>query len=564
MGWNMLVIQPVLHRHDRPCYRKRLMSRGLTTFLVLVGLSACSVDLPLYLNWDAGLRDGDEGRGDATVDASAVDGDPSAPRVLSTNPGPDATGVEPSIALSASFSVDMDPATIDANSFVVTRDGVPLSGAVTYDVGARTATFVPDGRLSLLQPYQAKISTEAASLTGTAMANDHTWVFKIREGLWGTPTLIETDDAGNAAAPRVATDGAGNAIAVWYQSNGSQTNIRANRYAPDTGWSTATPIETNATADPTYPDPQVAVSPDGNAIAVWFESDGTRTNIWANRYVIGVGWGTAALIETDNTDSASRPEVAVDSAGNAFAVWQQSDGTRTNIWANRYVAGSGWASAVLIETENLQGAVSADVDIDANGNAIAVWSQANASVRFSIWANRYVAGSGWGIATKIETDDTGNASSPRVGFDSDGNAIAVWQQHDGTRFNILANRYETASGWGTATLIETGDGTAQAADIAVDRHGNAFAIWRQSDGTQDNLWVARYAVGSGWGTPEVIETDNGIVASGELAFDGADNAVAVWFQSDGTRNNIWANRYVNGSGWGAAGLIESRQRRTRK
>ncbi len=47
-------------------------------------------------------------------------------------------------------------------------------------------------------------------------------------------------------------------------------------------------------------------------------------------------WGTAVLIETDNAGSAYSPQIAVDAGGNAWAVWEQSDGTRYSIWANRY------------------------------------------------------------------------------------------------------------------------------------------------------------------------------------------------------------------------------------
>jgi hypothetical protein len=47
----------------------------------------------------------------------------------------------------------------------------------------------------------------------------------------------------------------------------------------------------------------------------------------------GPHWRTAQLIETDDAGS---PQVAADAAGNALAVWQQSDGTRISIWANRY------------------------------------------------------------------------------------------------------------------------------------------------------------------------------------------------------------------------------------
>ena len=107
-------------------------------------------------------------------------------------------------------------------------------------------------------------------------------------------------------------------------------------------WQLAERIEADAAND--LDDPQVAMDATGNAIAVWEQSDGTRVNIWTNRYTAGVGWGTAQLIENDNAGDATAPAIGTDAAGNAVAVWQQSDGTHTNVYANRYVAGAGWAN----------------------------------------------------------------------------------------------------------------------------------------------------------------------------------------------------------------------------
>ena len=82
-------------------------------------------------------------------------------------------------------------------------------------------------------------------------------------------------------------------------------------------------------------DPQVSFDSAGNAIAVWYQSDGTYLRIYANRYVAGTGWGSAAAIET-NPNNADYPQVSFDSAGNAIAVWFQSDGTYDRIYANRF------------------------------------------------------------------------------------------------------------------------------------------------------------------------------------------------------------------------------------
>ena len=132
--------------------------------------------------------------------------------------------------------------------------------------------------------------------------------------------------------------------------------------------------------------------------------------------------------------------------------------------------------------------------IDADGNVVAVWEQYDGT-RYNIWSNRYTTSTGlWGTAELIEANNTGNAYDPQVAIDADGNAVAVWRQYDGTRYNILSNRYTASTGlWGTAALIETDDaGGAYVPQVAIDADGNAVAVWRQSDGTRDNIWSNMY------------------------------------------------------------------------
>ena len=380
---------------------------------------------------------------------------------------------------------------------------------------------------------------------------------------WGMATLIETDNAGGAGSPQLAYDASGNALAVWTQSDGTRNNIYANRFtAATSSWGTAALIETEnlGNAD----SPQLAYDASGNALAVWEQTDGTHSNIWANRFTAATSsWGTATLIETDNLGGAFKPQIAFDAGGNALAVWQQSDGARYNIYANRFTAATNsWGTAALIETDNAGGAFIPQFAFDASGNALAVWTQSDGT-RFNIWANRFSAAtSSWGTAALIETDNAGNALNPQIAFDAGGNALAVWHQTDGTRTNIWANRFTAAtSSWGTAALIETDNfGGAFDPQIAFDASGNALAVWRQSDGTRSNIWANRFtAATSSWGTAALIETENlGSAGDPQIAFDGSGNALAVWRQSDGTRSNIWANRFTAAtSSWGTAALIET-------
>jgi hypothetical protein len=288
--------------------------------------------------------------------------------------------------------------------------------------------------------------------------------------------------------PQVAVDVGGNAIAVWEEFDGNNLNIYSGRYVAGIGWGTIEPIET-ATGHARFP--QVAVDGGGNAVAVWTQLEGGIYSIWSNRYVAGAGWGTAELIETDNAGDAEPPQVAVDVGGNAVAVWRQDDGTRENIWSNRYVAGSGWGTAELIETDNAGDAGYPHVAV-GGGSAVAVWKQSDGT-RDNIWSNRYVAGAGWGTAELIETDNSGSSGRPHVAIDGGGNAVAVWSQSDRTSYSIRSNRYVAGSGWDTPELITDYTGAAYQLQVAVDGSGNAVAVWAQSNGSRYNIWSNRYA-----------------------------------------------------------------------
>ena len=221
-----------------------------------------------------------------------------------------------------------------------------------------------------------------------------------------------------------------------------------------------------------------------------------RYRVAASRYSAGI-WSGVQLIDNGSGDAAI-PKIAVDVHGNAIAVRDQYDGVATNdIIANRYVAGlgGGWGTAAPIET-GVGAAFDPAIAVDANGNAIVVWEQSDGTTD-NIVANRYSAGA-WGTAQLIENDNAGHALFPQVTVDAMGNAIAVWEQFDGTTWNIVANRY-SAGTWGTAQLVETRNaGDAHSPQVAVDASGNAIAVWYQdSDPNPSNdnndIWANCFA-----------------------------------------------------------------------
>lgn len=388
--------------------------------------------------------------------------------------------------------------------------------------------------------------------------------FSSVEIAWGSAIQIENDNTGNAENPTVAFDSQGNAITVWHQNDGTRYNIWANHFNKVNNlWAGAMLIETDNTGDAYQP--KITFDNNGNAMAVWRQLKNNLFNIWGNRFdAHSNSWGSATLIETNNTGHAFNPQIAFDNNGNANAVWYQYNGTLYNIWTNRFDKNNNrWGTATLIETNNAGHALNPQIAFDSNGNAISVWQQHDGT-RYNIWANHFDSTSNrWHSATLIETDNAGNASSPQIAFDDNGNAIVVWNQTDGSHYNIWANRFDGSfNSWHTATLIETDNaGNASSPQIAFDSSGNAMAVWQQYDGTHINIWANRFNVNNNrWSNPTLIEAGNvGNASSPQISFDDNGNAMTVWNQSDGgDHNNIWANRFdINSQSWQTATLIET-------
>lgn len=385
-----------------------------------------------------------------------------------------------------------------------------------------------------------------------AVAVDHAGnvaaVWSQSDGLWARRCAPEggcsdadliSHSAATVDVPEDATlamDAVGNAVAVWSQAF-DQNNIFSNRYTPSSGW--GVPQRLDDRSGEAF-SPHVSMGADGIAVAVWAQFDGVRDDVWSSRYAPREGWSSARTIGTADATRVSGPRVAVGVDGHAMAVWAQSDDTRFSIWSTRYTPSSGWADAAQIETSNAGDARAPQVAVDPQGDAVAVWHQSNGA-RSDIWANRYTPSGDWGEAERIEGEEEGDALNPQLGVDSHGAALVVWVQLDVSP-GIWSNRYAPSNGWGTAARID-GD-EAREPRIAVERTGDAVAVWKKLDGGGDHIWSSWYSAGSAWGAAAAIDGDAiGAANSPRVSMNPSGDAVAVWTVFGGSGAGIWSNRW---------------------
>jgi hypothetical protein len=110
--------------------------------------------------------------------ATGATADTTRPRVTitvpaTTSPGP--TGAAPAnTAITATFTEEMAPATINGGSFTLTCPApcVAPAGTVSYTVGTRTAVFTPSAALAAGTNYTAIITSAAMDLAGNALAGN--------------------------------------------------------------------------------------------------------------------------------------------------------------------------------------------------------------------------------------------------------------------------------------------------------------------------------------------------------------------------------------------------------
>ncbi len=135
----------------------------------------------------------------------------TAPTVTLTNPASASSTAPLNAAVNATFSEDMNPATVIApGTFTLAVSGVggaAVPGNVTYDVNSDIATFTPNTNLNATTSYTATITTAATDVSGNPLAAGtlpNPWTF-----MTGSTTEQLAPNLGTAATFGAFGGGAG-------------------------------------------------------------------------------------------------------------------------------------------------------------------------------------------------------------------------------------------------------------------------------------------------------------------------------------------------------------------
>ena len=250
------------------------------------------------------------------------------------------------------------------------------------------------------------------------------------------------------------------------------------------------------------------------------------------------------------------PNIVFDENDNAFLVWSESDETSSSFLVKRYFQSTGWEKTEKVISHQALKTASHSISFASNGNALAVWvqqvwSQLHGTYVFGLFSNYYTVGTGWGTVEKIGTEGD-SFNLPKVAFDKNGNALAIWVSSGSSYGSIFSNSYTIGSGWGISERISR-DSSPFNPSIAYDSKGNALVLWMGDFG---KIWSRYYVASTGWGIPVVVENTEGWVGPAQIIFDSSNNTfIAMW--SGNNYKAIISKRYHLETGWGSKQVIAS-------
>lgn len=246
------------------------------------------------------------------------------------------------------------------------------------------------------------------------------------QAVWSGPHDL-SPRTGNARVARAVLDPAGDATAVWQQLDGGQRHLYAATRPAGGAW---TPQHLLTRSNPTEPRRRARRHRDRRV------EGGRRLGerIESASHEPGSGWSQTTVAAS--AVSNSPPHVALDRDGNAAVSYIRDVAGRFAVHLVERPAGGGWTAPAILSVPG-RDAFEPRIAFDSQGRAVAVWRRKN-DVNYIVQSVSRPRGGSWSEAANLSAPDTvaRELSDLGVTFDADGDALVTWYRTDGTTFRI--------------------------------------------------------------------------------------------------------------------------------
>ncbi|PCI78185.1 hypothetical protein COB21_01580 [Candidatus Aerophobetes bacterium] len=211
----------------------------------------------------------------------------------------------------------------------------------------------------------------------------------------------------------------------------------------------------------------------GYAIGVWVVDGMIQTAIYNNATQ---NWSPTQDLSSEGS-RASNPHVSKDPYGDAVVVWQNSTDGNNFIEAAFFNSSSGVWSEPEILSSFADDSINPKVSKDVSGTAIAVWEttdQIHHSIESSIYDPRTQT---WSVPEQI-SDSQFHSFDPQVSVDTDGNGITLFRRANSSEESVIqsATYSSNNAAWSATRDVSKSGYFATTPQIGTDASGNAIAV----------------------------------------------------------------------------------------
>jgi hypothetical protein len=270
------------------------------------------------------------------------------------------------------------------------------------------------------------------------------------------------------------------------------------------------------------PGSPLAPADGGTTILVWNTGAGVATS----SLQVDGGWSAPALLSSAGV-GAALPDLAVNDAGEAVAVWQQNGmGNPSEIAAASRSLDGTWDAPVIVSGGSGRQTWNPKPAIGASGEAAVGYLDGS----ILMVVRKGAASAPWGPPEAVSGS---GALYPALAMADGGDMIAAWQQATPSGTSIVARLFTAGGGWEAAQTVSGKSGDCDWPVAAFSPDGLVFAVtWNDNaafkakvvTGSPGGPWT-RATLGPGyWGTLVPAAAGGGSVIAAWAAPGVAGNA----------------------------------------
>src|SRR5580692_2444965 len=194
------------------------------------------------------------------------------------------------------------------------------------------------------------------------------------------------------------------------------------------------------------------------------------------------GWLGSEALAGKSWTSGANPQVAVDSQGNAFAVWSHQpefDGDAAIEASTKPTGSDAWQAPVRLSPSgaSFEWPVLA---VDAAGDITAVWHGQDGAESDIEAAIRPADSGAWTTPVQLASDEGDELGLPEIAVDPEGDVVAVWARENGVGNDVIeaTSKPHGSETWQVPVAVSAGGDLAGSPRVALDAGGDAFAVWQ--------------------------------------------------------------------------------------